>query len=463
MKFLIKNPMFVLSYKSVPIFSLIAFRFFFGSLMILLVLRFFLYGWIDKYFIEPQFFFSTFGFSFIQPFPGLGMYFYFCLLFVLALGITLGFFYRFCIISFFLFFTYFNLIDKTTYLNHYYLISLLSFLLIFLPAHRFFALDVYRTKIFQTKIESWKIFILKLQLGFVYFFGGIAKWKSDWLIQAQPLKIWLFSLSNLPLIGEFLSYNFTAYLFSYVGLFFDCTVFFFLYYKKTRLWAYFFVLVFHVLTWILFPIGMFPWVMIALTSIFFSPTWPLRTIRFFKFKKCFQFLPKTSDLKKTVPTKNLALLDQSKSFFVLFFTLQLFLIFRHHLIKNYVCWSEEGFRYSWHIMIIHKTATIQFFVYDYEKNLKIPIEYKQYLTRRQNYMMISQPDMILQFAHYLKKIKSKEMKNKNIGIMVDSIVSLNGHPSQSMIKPDLDLSKIPYQPFSLKKSGYITHFQKKSF
>ena len=462
--FRVKKNLF--SPRFVPIFSLVAFRIFFGILMFFLVLRFFLYDWIDSYFIKPQFFFSTFGLSFIQPLPGAGMYVVFGFLFVLSIGIAVGFFYRFCIISFFFLFTYFNLIDKTTYLNHYYLVSLLSFLLIFLPAHGFFALDVWRTKTFQLKVESWKIFILKLQLGFVYFFGGIAKWKSDWLLQAQPLKIWLFALSDMPFIGEFLSYNFTAYLFSYIGLFFDGTVFFFLYAQKTRLVAYFFVIVFHVLTWILFPIGMFPWLMIALTSIFFSPLFPLRIRRFLK-KFFHLFFPihkkqlSVTDSKKIFPGLSKTFLLE-KWLFVLFFSFQLFLIFRHHLIENDVSWSEEGFRYSWHIMIIHKTATLQFFVYNYETNKKIPIEHKQYLTHRQNYMMSSQPDMILQFAHYLKKIKSKEMKNKNIGIMVDSFVSLNGHPSQLMIQPDVDLSKIHYQPFSLERSHYITDF-KKSF
>jgi hypothetical protein len=36
------------------------------------------------------------------------------------------------------------------------------------------------------------------------------------------------------------------------------------------------VVVFHVLTSVLFPIGIFPWLMIALTPIFFDPSWPRR-------------------------------------------------------------------------------------------------------------------------------------------------------------------------------------------
>ena len=421
--------------------------------MFVLTIRFFVYGWIHKYFIEPQFFFSTFNLSFIKPLSGSGMYVIFTILLLLSLGIILGFFYRFCIISFFILFTYFNLIDKTTYLNHYYLVSLLCFILIFLPAHRFYSFDVIRTKKVLFRIEYWKVFILKLQLGFVYFFGSIAKWKSDWLIEAQPLKIWLLSVSHTPIIGDLLSYNLTAYLFSYIGLIFDFSIFFFLLYKKTRLIAYFFVLIFHILTWILFPIGMFPWLMIFLTSIFFSVYWHKKFLYFLKKSTAKIFFTNISFNVEKRRYSHFSLI-----FFGFFFLIQTFFIFRHHLIDNDICWSEEGFRYSWHIMIIHKTAEIEFFVYDYKKKTKIPIEHKIYLTDRQNYMLVSQPDMILQFAHYLKKVKSKELNNKNIGIMVESIASINGHPSQYMIKPNLDLSKIKYKPFSLEASNYITSF-----
>ena len=68
--------------------------------------------------------------------------------------------YVYACILFFLSFTYIELIDKTTYLNHYYFISVVSFLMIFLPANIYFSIDSFRKKEFnQTK--KWHIDTIK--------------------------------------------------------------------------------------------------------------------------------------------------------------------------------------------------------------------------------------------------------------------------------------------------------------
>ena len=124
---------------------LAVFRVLFGVMMLLSIIRFCYNGWIDLLYITPKFHFKYFGFSWVQP---LGNYTY--LLFIIsglaAVFVALGFKYRIAIITFFLTFTYIELIDKTTYLNHYYFISVLSFLLIFLPANARFSLDAYFSK-----------------------------------------------------------------------------------------------------------------------------------------------------------------------------------------------------------------------------------------------------------------------------------------------------------------------------
>ena len=103
----------------------------------------------------------------------------------------------------------------------------------------------------------------------VYFFAGVAKLNFDWLIEAQPLKIWLPAQSHLPMIGPFLEMEVTAYFFSWFGAIYDLTIPFLLLMNRTRPWAYAAVVVFHVMTRILFPIGMFPFIMIGATLIFF--------------------------------------------------------------------------------------------------------------------------------------------------------------------------------------------------
>src|SRR5882724_7420421 len=113
----------------VDIASLAAFRILFGLLMAGAMVRFMAKGWVRQFYLEPAFHFTYPGFEWVRPWPDALMYAHFILLALLALGVALGVFYRVCITLFFLGFTYIELIDQTAYLNHYYLISLISGLL----------------------------------------------------------------------------------------------------------------------------------------------------------------------------------------------------------------------------------------------------------------------------------------------------------------------------------------------
>ena len=109
------------------------FRIIFGLLGVAAVVRFAANGWIDDLYVEPTYHFTYYGFAWVKPWPGWGMHLHFALLGLSSLGVALGYRYRLSISAFFLLFTYVELIDKTTYLNHYYFISLISFIMIFLP------------------------------------------------------------------------------------------------------------------------------------------------------------------------------------------------------------------------------------------------------------------------------------------------------------------------------------------
>jgi len=64
-------------FDPVDIAILVYFRIVFGAIMLLEVLRYFSYDWITKYWIEPTFYFTYYGFDWIQPWPGDGMYVHF--------------------------------------------------------------------------------------------------------------------------------------------------------------------------------------------------------------------------------------------------------------------------------------------------------------------------------------------------------------------------------------------------
>ena len=128
-------------FEPVDISFLIFFRVVFGSIMLWEVYRYFSTGWIRRYYIDPAFYFGYYGFEWVKPWPGNGMYIHFAVLGVVAACLMLGFFYRIAAPLFFIGFTYVFLLDQTRYLNHFYLVCLVSFLMIFLPANRAFSVD----------------------------------------------------------------------------------------------------------------------------------------------------------------------------------------------------------------------------------------------------------------------------------------------------------------------------------
>lgn len=128
-------------FAPVDIAPLVWFRIAFGIIMAWEMWRYFEHGWIYDYYIQPKFFFTYYGFSWVHPWPGNGMYVHFAVLGVLAACIALGLCYRAATVLFFLGFTYVFLLDQTDYLNHFYLVCLYSFLLTVVPANRAFSLD----------------------------------------------------------------------------------------------------------------------------------------------------------------------------------------------------------------------------------------------------------------------------------------------------------------------------------
>jgi hypothetical protein len=282
--------------KYVNAAPLAVFRILFGLMILFSTLRFWLNGWIDELYIQPKFHFSYYGFEWVKP---LGVYTHLIFLVcgIAALLVALGWFYRAASILLFLSFTYIELMDKATYLNHYYFVSLISFLLIFLPANVLLSVDAQRNKDCAKKyVPRYTIDIIRITLGIVYFFAGLAKINSDWLLLAQPLSIWLPAKNDLPLIGSLFNKAWLAYAFSWFGCLYDLSIPFLLCWRSTRSFAYVAVIVFHVLTALLFPIGVFPWVMILSTLIFFPAEFFEKIISFLKRRTRFLFFDTDVDI-----------------------------------------------------------------------------------------------------------------------------------------------------------------------
>ena len=433
--------------QPIDIAGLVFFRISFGIILLCEVFRYFDHNWIRRYWINPDFYFTYEGFSWVTPWSGDGMYYHFYFLGILAFFIAIGFLYRISTVLFFLGFTYIFLLDKTNYLNHFYLIILLSFILIFLPAHRAFSIDAkIFPKIKTDWVRNWTLWWLKIQIGIAYFFGGIAKINGDWL-QCEPMRRWLSQRTDFPLIGQWFTEEWMVYIFTYGGLLLDLLIFPLLIFRKTRLPAAIAIVCFHLMNAKLFSIGIFPWFMIATTAIFFPP----EKLRFLNF-----FPSKNMQIKKELKEKKIPPFVTSKWVvwgLGIYLFIQVTVPFRHLLFDGNVSWTEEGHRFAWHMKLRSKSGKISFYVEDLDTKIMKEINLSDYLTQRQRRKIKSKPDMILQFAHYLAE-EAVQNGQKNVSVFARSQCGLNGRYKTDLINTKVDLSKIEY-PFYTKASWIL--------
>lgn len=426
-------------HKPISIAPLVTLRVVIGAMLLFSTIRFWALGWIEDHYIKPVFHFKYFGFEWIEPLSATGMYVIHGVLIVSSLCVMLGLFYRVAAVLQFLLFTYTELIDLTYYLNHYYFVSIVCGLLVFVPANRAYSLDVWRNPgLLQNQVPRWTLFIFQLQLGIVYFYAGIWKINADWLLNALPLKIWVPANDSLPLIGWLFKQKITPWIFSWAGMLYDVSIVFWLSWSRTRVWAYLTVVVFHTLTGLMFQIGVFPLVMIGATLVFFSEKWHERLWARVQTIRLSRFLTpgKSGQAKPAAP-----LSTPTATLLTAFFLFQILFPWRYLLYPGNLFWTEEGYRFAWRVMLMEKAGTATFFVKDAKTGREGEVLNSDFLNPHQEKQMAMQPDMILQFAHFLKKHYEKEGLS-DPSVRAEVYVTHNARPSRLLLDPNLDLTKI---------------------
>ncbi len=414
--------------SQVSLAPLVILRIVFGLIMCFSALRFLYYGWVESLYIQPNFFFSYWGMTWIKPFNHELMIASYIILAISALGMALGAFFRFSSFLFLILFTYIELIDKTYYLNHYYFVSIFAFLMLISPAHRRFSIDSWRNpSILREKDSNWFRLSFILQLSLVYIFAGLAKVHSEWLLEAMPLKIWLPARIDVPIIGSLLKYESTAYIFSWAGMIYDLCIPFLLINRKTFWLGFSAVIAFHFITWILFPIGVFPWVMIGCSLVFMPSMYAERVLKIVETKATFS-------IQNHIPNK------AWKMIFIAFFLVQIIVPLRYLTFNNEILWFEEGFRFSWRVMLVEKNGSIQYNVVDKSTGVHGIEDPSSQLSAFQQKQMSMQPDMILQYAHFIAEKYKKQ--GIDIAVYADSFISFNGRSAVRYINPEIDLASI---------------------
>jgi vitamin K-dependent gamma-carboxylase len=345
------------------------------------------------------------AFEWLPVLPAGGMY---CLAVILAIaGLTtaVGFCYRISAVTLFLAWGYFFTIEstRTYWQSHYYLELLVTFLLIWMPAARVYSLDAWlaRSRKSDRCVPFWTILLLRAQLVIAYFYAGVAKINYDWILDAVPVRWFLqrpgvtgpyariLSPGHYQQFENLVHSPAFAYFLSYTGLIFDLMVGFLLLCRRTRIFAFVLMVLFHATNHFLIfdDISWFPLLGVTSALIFLDPDWPERFWRWIRTPRISApdwkwfaggaiLFPVVGTalgwkLNPTIPTKHQTIpiqLNARVSFLICFWILfQTILPLRHYFIPGDGRFTYEGLSFSWRLKAdVHHALFPQLFVHDRE-------------------------------------------------------------------------------------------------
>ena len=343
--------------------ALVLFRAVFGLLITLEAGGAIATGWVKRIFVDPTFHFTFIGFEWLDVLKGEFMYAYFAMMAIAGVFIMLGLFYRPAMLIYAIMWSGVYLAQKTAYNNHYYLLMLLCWIMVFMPANRRFSLDSKRKpEILSYAMPNGIRWFWIAQITIVYTYAAIAKIYPDWLA-GKFVEISFHAKKDWPIIGSFLTLPYMDLLVSYTAILFDGLISPLLLWKKTRKWAFISSLIFHLFNSLVFHIGIFPFMSISFALFFYPP----ETIANY-----FQRIIKS---KSSQPTNKKATNSYIPNWVfgiaTVYLLIQLILPLRHWVIPGNVLWNEAGHRCSWRMMLRSKSGKTNFIVLDKKGEQKV--------------------------------------------------------------------------------------------
>ena len=412
--------------------SVAVFRIGFGLLVAYSSMRFLAKGWVDMLYLAPEHHLSYRWFEWVQPLPAPLMHLHVAALALLGLCIALGYRHRLATALFLVGFAYTELIDAALYLNHYWFITLAGVLLLILPVHHRWSLDAAAGRVVAHRsVAAGVVWALRAQLAVVYVFAGLAKLNPDWLFGAQPMRLWLADRTHVAVVGPLLDEPVVAYLASWAGVCFDCTIVAWLLWRRSRPCAYAALVAFHLATGALFMIGVFPWVMIVSALIFFDPDWPRRLVRLSGIRSA-RIRHSAADSKPATRPWLVGVL-------AVFAVVQVVLPLRHYAIDGNVRWTGEGYYLSWRVMLTEQAGHVEYRVSDPAGGDAWMVGPDLVLTDWQAGHAATRPDLI----HATARLIAEHYEDEGIAgveVRADAWATMNGRPAQRLIAPDVDLA-----------------------
>uniref|UniRef100_A0A3Q2NNW4 Vitamin K-dependent gamma-carboxylase n=1 Tax=Fundulus heteroclitus TaxID=8078 RepID=A0A3Q2NNW4_FUNHE len=393
-------------------------------------------------------------FNFLEPLPLDWMYLVYLVMFLGALGIMLGCFYRLSCLMFISTYWYVFFLDKTAWNNHSYLYGLIGFQLAIMDGNRYWSMDGLRKpSIRNAHVPLWNYTVLRTQIFIVYFIAGVKKLDADW-VEGYSMSYlahhWLFDPFKVILPVELVS----LLVVHGGGLILDLTAGYLLFFDATRPFAFFFVSYFHCMNSQLFSIGMFSYTMLSTSLLFCYADWPRRFFaRFPSFLSSIlpltsaEVQPSTSCLYPEVGSSASKLRFKHKLgavFTILYIAEQFFMPYSHFITKGYNNWTNGLYGYSWDMMVHSRSHQHVKITYKDGKTGEVGYLNPGVFTQSRRWK--DHGDMLKQYATCLSGL----LPRYNISdpeIYFDIWVSINERFQQRIFDPRVDIVKADWSPF----------------
>lgn len=391
--------------------SLAVFRVVFGLTMVGELVQAFLLGRIETNYEAPTLLFPYYGFGWLGRLHEPWLTPFFAGLLGLAVLVTVGAFYRVASVLLFLGYTYTFVLDQTNYQNHLYLICLFALLLSCVDAHRAFSVDARRRSLAPV-VPGWQIALFAFQVGVVYFFGAVNKLSGEWLSGA-PMALNLDEVRHIAWLSPYLDEPWSAKLFAWGGLLVDLVAVPGLLVPRARRLTFVVLVLFHAMNAMMFSIGVFPWLMLGATTIFFPPAWPRRWLRRLR------SLPEPSGMS-SFPELGRA----HRVLLVTYVALQLLVPLRRHLYPGNSAWTGDGTYFAWTMKLHLRSGSAHLFVAEPGAEF-VEAPLYAFLTAKQIRHLAYTPQMILRVSQYVQRVLPAGHRFKWV-----TALSLNGRPAQ---------------------------------